>query len=388
MNCVELTQQLVRLNTINPPGNEREAARIIGNMLERSGFSVAFYEFDDARTSLVARSPSNGTGKALCLTGHLDTVPLGNAKWSVDPFSAEISKDKIFGRGTSDMKAGVAAFVCAAIEFAHQHDMQKTPGIILVITAGEETGCQGAYHLSNAGNALGDAAAVVVGEPTSNYPLLGHKGALWLDITATGVTSHGSMPELGVNAIHHAAEIVAKLRDFNFKVKPHEVLGSPTLNVATIKGGMNINSVPDLVNIGVDIRTIPGMVHMELMDDLYSYLSPAMANVSIILDLEPVWSDPDHPWIKTVLDICAKQLGNKPALQGANYFSDACALQPTYKGAPVVILGPGESRMAHQTDEYCLVSKIEQAVRIYSEIIGSWCLQLSSPSQPERLKAV
>lgn len=388
MNCLELTQKLVQLNTVNPPGNEHEAAQIIGNMLREAGFSISYHEFDDARTSLVARSPANGTGKPLCFTGHLDTVPLGNTRWSIDPFSGDISKDRIFGRGTSDMKAGIAAFVCAAIDFATCSDMQETPGIVLVITAGEETGCQGAYHLSNTDNVLGEAAAVVVGEPTSNYPLLGHKGALWLDITTTGITSHGSMPELGINAIYQATEIVTKLKDFNFKVRPHEILGSPTINVATINGGMNINSVPDLVHIGVDIRTIPGMLHKSLMDELYYYLSPVMANMSIILDLEPVWTMQGHPWIKTVFDICARQFGHKPELQGANYFSDACVLQPFYQNAPIVILGPGEPKIAHQTDEFCYISKIEQAFRIYRELIEDWCLKLPTPSQSERKRAV
>src|SRR5262249_12386324 len=155
---------------------------------------------------------------------------------------------RLYGRGSSDMKSGVAAFVIAAQHLAKH--LRASPGVVLVIAAGEETGCDGSRHLVAVNGALGEAGAIVIAEPTGNYPLVGHKGALWLHARATGVTAHGSMPDRGVNAIYKAARAVAKLERFAFAGKPHPVLGSPTLNVGTINGGFNINSVPDGTTIG------------------------------------------------------------------------------------------------------------------------------------------
>ena len=126
----------------------------------------------------------------------------------------------------------------------------------MAICAGEETGCEGSYHLAEIG-ALGEAGAIVIAEPTSNYPILGHKGALWLKVETEGITSHGSMPEHGDNAIYKAARSVTKLEEFDFNVMPHELLGRSTLNVGTMQGGLNLNSVPDHAEFTIDIRTLP-----------------------------------------------------------------------------------------------------------------------------------
>ena len=119
-NPLELTRALVAFNTINPPGNERSCAEHLGHLLEAGGFSISYHEFADTRTSLVARIGGSSDTKPLCFTGHLDVVPLGGAPWSVDPFAGEIDDGKLYGRGTSDMKSGVAAFVVAAIRLARE----------------------------------------------------------------------------------------------------------------------------------------------------------------------------------------------------------------------------------------------------------------------------
>src|SRR6266498_2846770 len=135
--------------------------------------------------------------------------------------------------------------------------------------AGEETGSEGAFALARRGM-RGQAGALVVAEPTTNRPLCGHKGALWLKATTRGVTAHGSMPEKGVNAIYAAARAVGRLEAFDFNVARHPVMGAPTLNVGTLHGGLNLNSVPDRAEIGIDIRTIPGMLHGLLRDQIAS----------------------------------------------------------------------------------------------------------------------
>lgn len=368
--ALELTQQLLRFNTINPPGDERACAEHLGGLLEAAGLEVAYHAFAEDRTSLVARLEGSGDKAPICFTGHIDTVPLGAQPWSKDPFSGEIRDGKLFGRGSSDMKGGVAAFVTATLELARQG--RPSAGLVLVITAGEETGCEGAFHLANLDGALGTAGAIVVGEPTANYPYVGHKGALWLKACSRGVTAHGSMPDKGVNAIYKAARAVAKLEDFGFNVAPHPQMGPPTLNVGTIHGGMNINSVPDETIFSIDIRTIPGQAHAQVRRALGSYLGEDV-DINPLIDVEGIWTDPQDGWMREVYAIAGEILGEPPEPRTATYFTDASILSPAYDCPPTVILGPGEPAMAHQTDEYCHVARIDQAEEIYKRIAQAWC---------------
>ena len=171
---VALTQDLVRFRTINPPGDERACAERLASLLEGAGFAVDVVPFGNGRAQLVARI-GGGAGKLpIGFTGHLDTVPLGAQPWSVDPFAAEILDGKLYGRGSSDMKSGVAACVALADKLA------GTAGVVLLITAGEETGCTGAADLARSRTPLPQVGALVVAEPTFNHALVGHKGALWL----------------------------------------------------------------------------------------------------------------------------------------------------------------------------------------------------------------
>ncbi|NCF29044.1 MAG: ArgE/DapE family deacylase [Gammaproteobacteria bacterium] len=366
---IELTRTLVGFDTINPPGNERPCAEHLGGLLDDGGFSVSYHEFAEHRSSLVARIGGSVDAAPLCFTGHIDTVPLGAAPWTVDPFAGEISDGKLYGRGTTDMKSGVAAFVVAVLQLARE--LSKGPGVVLVITAGEETGCEGAYHLAGLGDVLGEAGAIVVAEPSSNQPWIGHKGALWLTARTTGVTAHGSMPEQGENAVYKAAHAISKLEDFDFNVARHAVLGKPTLNVGTVHGGLNINSVPDMAEIGIDIRTTPDQDHAAIRSHLTGYLGDSVV-LDPIVDVGGVLTDPGNEWMQEVFDVMSGILGSRPEPHTAAYFTDASALTPAYGGAPTIILGPGEATLAHQTDEYCFTAKIEEAVEAYMEIARRW----------------
>ncbi|MBM3582622.1 MAG: M20 family metallopeptidase, partial [Alphaproteobacteria bacterium] len=301
--------------------------------------------------------------------GHIDTVPLGAQPWTRDPFAGEIAGGRMYGRGTSDMKSGVAAFVAAAAVTAR--DLARGPGAVLVITAGEETGCEGAAHLAATGTVLGDAGAIVVAEPTANRAYAGHKGALWLKARTRGVTAHGSMPERGVNAVHKAARAVGQLADFDFNVARHPVMGAPTLNVGTIKGGLNVNSVPDLAEIGIDIRTIPGQRHEAIRGTLATYLGSEV-EIEPFIDVEGVWTDPGHPWMRQVYTAVEKATGVKADVRAATYFTDAAFLTPALGRPPTVILGPGEPELAHQTDEYCVVERIREAEAIFTYLALEW----------------
>jgi succinyl-diaminopimelate desuccinylase len=364
---LQLTQDLIRYETINPPGNETPCARHLGRILEAAGFETSYYEMGANRENLIARIGSGAS--PLCFTGHTDVVPLGSAPWRMSPFSGEIADGKVYGRGSTDMKGGVAAFVTAAVKLASK--LAHTNGLVFVITAGEERGCEGANFLARQG-LLPRAGAIVVAEPTSNRLLAGHKGVLWLEGIARGVTAHGSMPQEGDNAVYKAARAALALAAVELGDMEHPVLGAPTLNVGWLRGGLNINSVPDEARLGVDVRLVPGADRETLLQRLQRAAGDDAA-LQVMGTSDPVWTDPADPWLQRVGQILETIAGRKSAIGGAPYFTDAAALKPAMGDPPTVILGPGEPSVAHQTDEFCFVHKIEEAEAVYSEIIAQWC---------------
>jgi succinyl-diaminopimelate desuccinylase len=371
-DVVELTRELVRTETINPPGNEARAADLLAARLERAGLEVTAHELGGPeRRSLVARWPGRGDAPALCLTGHLDTVPLGGSEWARDPLGGEVDGDRLHGRGASDMKGGVAAIVVAAERVAALG--RGRAGLELVLCAGEETGCDGALALARADGALGDAGALLVAEPTTNYPCVAHKGVVWLDALAEGRTAHGSMPHLGDNAIHKLARAIVALEDFAFDAEPHSLLGDPTLNVGTVAGGININSVPDRARAGLDVRTVPGLDADAVAAQLRAAAGDEV-RIETRLALDPVDTDPDDEWVREVFAVMAPLAGERGIEpRGLAYFTDACALVPAYGTPPAIVCGPGDADQAHRTDESCSVSALEAAADGFFEIARRWC---------------
>ncbi len=368
-DAVALTRDLLHFDTVNPPGRERDCAHRAGTLLQEWGYAVEYFEYEEGRTSVIARAGGKGGKPPLCLTGHLDVVPLGTRKWSKDPFSGESDGGKLFGRGASDMKAGVAGMMVAARSFGRK--LAGTPGIVLVLTAAEENGCIASRHLAELPRLMGKAGAIVVGEPTSNYPMVGHKGSIKFNASFAGVSAHGSMPQLGVNAIYKAAKAIAQLETFEFGVQQHAVMGLPTLNVGTVEGGSGVNLVPDLAKIGVDIRTVPGTDHKALVSRLKDLLSAG--KIEVVADSEAVWTEPGEAWVQRVFGICKPILKEAPVARTMPYMTDAANLRKVYNGAPTLVLGPGEAAMAHQTDEYCNIERIRQSVEIYEALIEDWC---------------
>lgn len=370
---VALTQELIRFNTINPPGNEDQVCEYLAKLLESVGYECRKIEFAPHRMSLVAKIGSCSSDKpSICFTGHVDVVPLGARSWKHEPFAGLIEDGKLYGRGSSDMKSGVAAFVVAAMKMAQQ--AKQGAGVSLIITAGEETGCEGAFHLVTSQEILdflGPAGCFIVAEPTANEPLLGHKGAYWLRASTDGITAHGSMPERGDNAFYKLAKAALTLEKFEFDTPAHELMGQGTLNVGTAKSGININSVPDAAEMTLDIRTVAGQSHSHIYGCLCKALGPAV-RLDTIIDIEGVFTPASDPWMASVFDFCEKTNGVRPIEKTVSYFTDASALKPAIGNPPTVILGPGQPEMAHQTDEFCYVDKITDAADLFSDLIQDW----------------
>jgi succinyl-diaminopimelate desuccinylase len=366
-SSIELAQQLIGFDTSNPPGNELDCSRFLGALLSHAGFSVKDYAFGPRRVNLVARKGDLHAARSLCLVGHLDTVPPGTAPWKYPPFAATVLGDRIHGRGSCDMKSGIAAFVSAGIRFAAR--MPPDASLTLLFPGGEETGCEGSASLVDAGIDLSGFTGVIVAEPTLNRPLLGHKGALWLRARANGVAAHGAMPHFGVNAAVKAAKMILRLQDFCNGFAPHPVLGPATVNVGKVRAGHAINVVPDSAEVDIDLRTIPGMAHDDLRRQVADWLAPEVADLETLVSVASVFTEPDHPWVRTAFSIVERELGRSLAGETASYFTDASALAPALGGAPLLILGPGDPRLMHQTDEFCEIAQVLQAERIYSAIL-------------------
>jgi succinyl-diaminopimelate desuccinylase len=359
-----LARRLLAFDTINPPGGESAAARYLEELLGSAGFAVRSFEFAPGRTSLLATLAGPGAEAPVGFTGHLDTVPLGSVPWSHDPFGGEVEGDRLYGRGASDMKGAVAAIFSMAMRHA------GTPGaraITLILTAGEETGCEGARHLASAIELEGAVGALVVGEPTENHPVIAHKGCVRYRIATRGVSAHGSMPEQGVNAIHGIAEAVQRLREFDFETPAHPLLGTPTLNIGTIRGGSGVNLVADAAEIEVDIRLVPGLDASRVESKLSAALGPEV-RIERLQEAASVATDPDDPWVQQVFEVMTGWLGERPGPAGVPYFTDASVLTAALGHPPTVILGPGKAALAHTTDEYCRVSLLESAAEAYLEL--------------------
>lgn len=366
VDVIELTRELISHNTINPPGNEALVAKKLGKLLSKHGFDIVLPEYEMNRLHLVAEKGIDDTTPPLVLSGHLDTVPLGNKAWETDPFSGISRGDTIFGRGSSDMKSGVAAMCVAAIEATS--GLSPEGGIRLIFTAGEELGCQGAMQLVKTHKNLGKASAIIVGEPTANIPAIGHKGALYLNAVAKGKTAHSSMPEQGENAIYKAARGISKIAKLGLQAEKDPLLGLPSINVGKMQGGLNINSVPDHAEFTIDIRSTTRLPHQSILHKLTRELGEEIA-IETLVDLGPVSTDESDPFVQLAYDICGMDRKSDKWPRSLPYLTDGSVLQPYYGGVPTIILGPGDPEMAHKTDEYCSIENIIQSVSIYKNII-------------------
>ena len=369
---LQLTRDLLHFNTINPPGMERDCARYLGELLEAAGFEVKYHEFADARTSVIATIGGRQEKPPICFTGHIDIVPLGMAAWSRQPFTGETDGDRLYGRGSTDMKSGIAAFVVAALKLAPF--LKNAPGITMVLTASEEIGCEGAKYLVEE-KLLDRAGAIVVAEPTANYPYIGHKGLMWVEIETKGKTAHGAMPEQGENAILKMNKVIGQFEHFDWKhhcgIDCHHVMGKPTMNIATIHGGLNTNSVPDSAKLTIDVRTVPGIDHVHLCHSMQTLIGD-VGQVRKIVDTPTLYSEPDE-WIESVYATATPFIEGKPSPRTIMFSTDGADLKRGYGGSvPTVIIGPGQPEMAHQTDEWCSVNRIDQSVEIFEKIMRDW----------------
>jgi succinyl-diaminopimelate desuccinylase len=369
-----ICRDLVRLQSVNPPGNELAAAESVAAALKKSGVEADLVNHGDTRASVLARLRGQGKAPALFYNGHLDTVPVGAEEWRHDPFGGEIAEGRIWGRGAADMKGGLAAMM-AAMKTLAEAGVPLQGDLILAATAGEEIDSLGATVVAKMlrGEPI---QALFIAEPTYNEIYIAEKGVFWVEMETFGKTAHGSMPDKGRNAVLMMVKIIREFEKLEIPYKPHPLLGGFTRSINTISGGIKTNVVPDHCAVTIDLRTVPGQEHSAILRQLENILNELgrkdpdfRAVVKPINDHPAVETSPAEPVVQKFSSLVAEMTGQKPVLKGANYFSDAVGFLPHLK-VPLILFGPGEPGQAHQPNEQVEISKLVEAARIFALTAG------------------
>jgi succinyl-diaminopimelate desuccinylase len=370
--AVQLLTECVKLPTVNPPGNEKLAADWLAEELERRGFSPRVDDLGDHRANITAVLKGTGEKPALVFNGHLDVVPVGDTPWTHDPFAGVRVNDRLYGRGTSDMKSGLIAMVMAA-DALKQAGVRLKGDLILSGVADEETGALGAKSWVQAGGLQG-VGAIVIGEPTNLEVYIAEKGACWLEITTYGKTAHGSMPDLGINAVMHMTTALHALARLSLPFPPHPLFDKPTMNVGTIAGGNKTNVVPDRCTVTIDLRTLPGMPHeavlheiRQTLDGLREVIPHFTYEMRVIAERAPVASDPHAPIVETALAILEARGRRETPKATPGFATDASVFQPA-SGVPFLIFGPGIPQLAHQPNEYVEIDTYITSIELFCEL--------------------
>lgn len=366
----QITSDLVRFDTTNPPGNERQAVEYLAGILKPLGFECQLIEHDPQRATLCAALKGSGERGALVLNGHVDVVPVGAGSWQHPPFAGVIENGKVWGRGSADMKGGVAAMIGAAKALAQAH-LPLKGDLILAATAGEEVNMMGARSLA-ALPAAKHWQAVIISEPTSNQLGLAERGVFWPEITTYGKTAHGSTPELGINAVMMMVKLLSEFEKLEIPFQPHPVLGNFTRSVNTIQGGVKVNVVPDQCSVMVDMRTLPGQDHAELLRLLEAFLArlesqiPNLkASIRLTYELPPAETSQDAEPVQKFLMAAKNSCAMDTPIVKVPFATEAAVFVPTL-GVPTLILGPGDPALAHQPNEFVEIAAMEQAAKLYA----------------------
>lgn len=371
LDVVELTRALVGMDTISVNNNEAPVLEKISALLQKAGFTCTMQHYDKditTRANLIAELAPGDAQPAVCLGGHIDTVPFGNAEWDYDPLGGVIEDGRLYGRGTADMKGGMSAMICAAVKMAPRMNGRN---LILHVYGGEELGLIGSRYVAKSDPAhLGCIGAVIVGEPTGGRPQFGHKGVTWFQLETRGVTAHASMPDKGENALTKLLPGAARLAGFQ-PADEHPYLGRSTLVLSVMQSGLNTNSVPDSAVLNMDCRTVAGQDIEKLAADIKAMAGPD-AELRIITDIMPLWTEPEMPWSLAVRKIVEQVTGREAGPEVAVFATDASALRLGLPDTPMIVLGPGDQDMAHRTNEFVRVDDLREAQTIYERIIEDW----------------
>lgn len=371
-DVIPILKKLIRINTVNPPGFTSEAIKYLTDYFNEIGIETRIQEYGEKRANIIAEY---GEGeKTIILTGHLDTVPAGDeSKWKFPPFSGTEQDGKIYGRGSTDMKGAIAAYV-AVMTLLKKSNVKLNKKIIFLGTSDEELNMDGSLFAKNKGIMKG-CEFVVIGEPTELKIGVAEKGTLWIKIKIEGKSAHGSTPHLGISAIEAAVELIPKLKEI-LPTFEHNILGKSTLNIGKITGGTVVNVVPELCEIECDFRLVAAELRDEIKEKFNEVLNKfnqeneARASFTIAHELPAIEMKEDSAFLDDLKNR-AKEAGAEEII-GVNYGTDGAMLVPDY-GTPFVIMGPGKLDQLHVTNEYTEIDEvITYANIVYEAIIDNF----------------
>ncbi len=376
---VAFAQELVRVESVNDPErgrSEAPAAALVERQMRAFGWEPAVEEVAPGRPNVVAVLDGGEPGPTLLFEGHTDVVTEGARElWSVDPFGGEIRDGRLYGRGAADMKAGVAAMLFAAAAVQRSGPF---PGRIVVAALADEEGMMlGAKRFCTGETAAGVDAAIVC-EPEGWEVCVAQKGALRLRLDAHGKMAHGAMPQHGINPAPALAAFVEAVRAHERRLQAelgeHPTLGPVYLTPTVIQAGdaLQLNVIPERAWLAVDVRTIPGADHADLVARLRADAERIAADTRVELELSIVddrpstETSPDEAVVRAVVDAHRERLGAAPELGGVPGATDGTILWREL-GIPVVVYGPGGKWIAHQVDEYVEVDEIGTYAEVYAD---------------------
>jgi acetylornithine deacetylase/succinyl-diaminopimelate desuccinylase family protein len=364
----KLLADLIKIKSVS--GNENEISQFIFDWLKESGIKVT-----EQDGNIVAYIKGVNSKKALIFNGHMDTVPPGDIKkWKYGPFEPTVVDGKMYGLGASDMKGSLVVMMMCAKKF---NKIKPSCDLWFTFVVKEEVDGSGTKESLNWLDRQGclkkyHQLAGIIGEPTGLQEVeLGHRGNVFLHVTVTGQSGHGSRPEeIKKHSIKQALQLVERLEKIKGKWQEdycHKHLGAPTVGWTGIQAGdfQAPNKFPDQCKLQFDFRTTPSM-HQDIKKEIGKWLDGSGAKFSLVS--EPCsygWCDSKEKIVKIVRKIVPKS-----KLMVSKAATDQCFY--TQRNIPAIIFGPGEKKMAHQTNEYFPVNQLEKAFVIYSEIISNF----------------
>jgi len=378
---IEFTREIIRTPSINPPGDTRQCAEILLNKFKKDHIDAEIVEGRSGACNVVARLKGDGEGRSLLLNGHIDVVPPGE-DWTVDPFWAEIKDHKIYGRGTSDMKSGIASMMAAMIGLKRS-GAPFHGEILFMAVCDEETGSEyGTAYLLKKGFGK-NADFAIVAEPTGLRVELGNRGLRWVDITVKGKASHAGRPHLGINAIVYGAKLVEAIQSVKFKDRNEAFeIPEPSLSVTVIHGGTKENIIPDRCDLVLDRRMIPGETTETVMKELQEVITPLLQeekNVRIDVKMRPNYWDPyllseEEPIVQALVDSVREVTGKEPGTGAKAGCTDGSHLFHLGR-IPAVLFGPGNAGLSHKADEWVAIDNILAATDVFSSLFNRLQIQ-------------
>ncbi|EOS7734726.1 ArgE/DapE family deacylase [Enterococcus hirae] len=370
---IAILQEMIRIKSVN--GNEGEVAAYLNQLLNKHGIQGEIVSHTEGRDNLVA-TYQNGHGRVLGLSGHMDVVSAGDeSNWTYPPFAAEIKGNRLYGRGATDMKSGLAAMVIAMIELK-ESGKPFNGTIKLLATVGEEVGELGSEQLTKAGY-VDDLDGLIIGEPTNYHLMYTHMGSINYTVVSHGKEAHSSMPQEGYNAINHLNEFITRANEqMNALAQTFQnsALGKTIHNVTVINGGNQVNSIPSQAQLQGNIRSIPEFPNDQIIDLLQKIVDELNEGTNYHLELTidynkiPVKANPDSSLIHHI----QKQFKQPLPLVGAAATTDAAEFTKSAHSFDFVVFGPGVVNLPHQIDEYVEIDNYLDMIDTYQAIILSY----------------